>query len=82
MGILHAKLWAPKVVEVPTVGISGLPFGSPRTKRHLDVGLMEKHKIYYKGKGGGVPQVQAMLSFMSPNLLVFCLSTKNAPIMH
>ncbi len=27
---LHTKLWAPKVVEVPTLRISGLPFGSPR----------------------------------------------------
>jgi hypothetical protein len=49
---------------VPTLGILGLPFGSsengsPRTKSHLDVGLMERHKIYYKGEGGGFPQVQA-----------------------
>jgi hypothetical protein len=32
---LHAKLWAPKVVEVPTLGISGLSLGSPGTKWHL-----------------------------------------------
>jgi hypothetical protein len=31
---LHTKLWAPKVVGVPTVGISGLPLGSPVTKWH------------------------------------------------
>jgi hypothetical protein len=47
---LHTKLWNPKFVEVPTLGISGLPFGSPRTKCHLVVGLMERHKIYYRGK--------------------------------
>jgi len=28
----HAKLWAPKVVGVPIVGILGFPLGSFRTK--------------------------------------------------
>ncbi len=31
------------------MGISELPLGSPRTKCHLDVGFVERHKIYYKG---------------------------------
>jgi len=50
---LHTKLWGPKVAKVLTLGISELPFGSPKTKCHLDVGLVEKHKVYYKGEGGG-----------------------------
>jgi len=54
---LHAKLWGPKVAGVPTLGILGLPFGSPGTKCHLDVGLMERHKVYYKGEGHGFPQI-------------------------
>jgi hypothetical protein len=29
---LHIKLWPPKVAGVPTLGISGLPLGNPRTK--------------------------------------------------
>jgi hypothetical protein len=29
---MHTKLWAPKVTKVPTLGISGLPLGSPGTK--------------------------------------------------
>jgi hypothetical protein len=29
--------------------------GSPKTKCHLDVALVERHKIYYKGEGGGFP---------------------------
>ncbi len=29
---LHTKLWAPKVIGVPTMGISGLPLGSLGTK--------------------------------------------------
>jgi hypothetical protein len=39
---LHTKLWGLKIVGVPTLGISGLPFGSPMTKCHLDVGLVER----------------------------------------
>ncbi len=70
------KLWAPKVARVPTSAISGLPFGSPGTKCHLDVGLMERHRVYYKGEGGGFPQVRVMVSLVSPNLLMVCPSTK------
>jgi len=36
---------------VPTLAIWGPPLGSPRTKCHLDVGLVERHK----GEGGGFP---------------------------
>ncbi len=54
---LHTKLWGPKVVGVSTLGILGLPFGNPGPKCHLDVGLVERHKVYYKGEGGGFPQV-------------------------
>jgi hypothetical protein len=42
---LHVKLWGPKVAGIPTLGISRLPNGSPGTKCHLDVGLVEKHKV-------------------------------------
>ncbi len=55
IGGLHAKLWGPKVVRVPTLAISRFPFGSPGTKCHLDVGLVERHRVYYKGEGGGFP---------------------------
>ncbi len=41
---LHTKLWAPKVAGVSTLAISRLPLGSPGTKCHLDVGLVERHK--------------------------------------
>jgi hypothetical protein len=73
IGGLHTKLWGPKVVGVPTLGILGLPFGSFGKKFHLYVSLMEKHKIYYKGEGGGFPQVQVVMSLVSPNLLVVSL---------
>ncbi len=51
IGGLHIKLWGSKVARVLTLAISGLPLGSPGTKSHLDVGLMERHIVYYKGKG-------------------------------
>jgi len=54
---LHAKLWCPKVAGIPTLAILGLPLGSPWTKNHLDVGPVERCKVYYKGEGGGFPQV-------------------------
>jgi hypothetical protein len=54
---LHTKLWDPKVARDPILAISRLPLGSPGTKSHLDVGLVERHKVYYKGEGGGFPQV-------------------------
>jgi len=57
----------------------GLLFGSPGTKSHLDVGAIERHKIYYMGEGGGSPRVRAVVSQVSPELLVACPSTKGAP---
>jgi hypothetical protein len=79
---LHTKLWGPKIVGVPTLGISGLPFRSPGTKCHLDVGLMEKHRVYYKGEGGGFPQVWVVVSLVSSSLPMARLSTKSAQTMH
>jgi len=82
IGGLDTKLLGPKVARVPTLAISGLPFGSPKTKCHLDVGFMERHIVYYKGEGGGFPQVRAVVSLVSPSLPVAHFSTKSAPIMH
>jgi len=63
---LYAKLWRPKVAGDPTLTILGLPFGSLGTKNHLDVGPVERCKVYYKGEGGGFPQVGAMVSLVCP----------------
>jgi hypothetical protein len=62
--------------------ISGLQLESHGTKGHLGDGPVAKHKEYYKGEGGGFPQVQAMVSFVSPCLHVARLCTKNVPTMH
>ncbi len=67
---------------VPTLAISRLPFGSPGTKCLLDVGLVERYKVYYKGEGGGFPQVWVVVSLVSPSLPMARPSTKSAPIMH
>jgi len=82
IGGLHIKLWGPKVVGALTLAILGLPLGSLGTKSHLDVGLMERHKVYYKGEDGGFPQVRAVVNLVSSSLPVARPSTKSAPIMH
>jgi hypothetical protein len=73
---LHAKLCTPKVAGVLTMRISGLPLGSPRTKSHLDVAHVERRKIYYKGEGGGFPQVRAVVNFVCSNCPWFVLAPK------
>jgi hypothetical protein len=80
---LHAKLWHPKVVGVPTLAILGLPFGSPGTKSHLDVGPVERCRVYYKGEGGGFSQVRAVVNLvcsccswlvLTPKVLQLCIN--------
>jgi len=63
---LLAKLWCSKFMEVSTWAISRLPLGSPETKSHLDVGPVERCKVYYKGEGGGFPQVWAVVNLVCP----------------
>jgi len=82
IGVFHTKLWGSKVARVSTLAISGLPLGSLRTKSHLDVGLVERHKVYYKEESGGFPQVRGMVSLMNPSLPMAHPNTKNASTMH
>jgi len=77
---LLAKLWGSKVPGVPAGGISGLPCGSPAgvlgKKNHLDVGPVERCRVYYKGEGGGFPQVRAVVSLVCPCCPWFVLAPK------
>jgi hypothetical protein len=57
-------------------------FQSPKTKCHLDVGFIERRKVYYKGEGGGFPQVWAVMSLMNSKLLVARPNTKSAQTIH
>jgi hypothetical protein len=63
---LLAKLWGSKVSGVSFGAISGLPLGSPGKNSHLDVASVESHRVYYKGEGGGFPQVRAVVSLVCP----------------
>jgi len=63
---LLAKLWGSKVAGVPFGTISGLPLGSPGKKSHLHVASVESYRVYYKGEGGGFPQVRAVMSLVCP----------------
>jgi len=81
IGGLLAKLWGSKVPRVSFDAIPGLSRGSPGKNSHLDVGSMESHRVYYKGEGGGFPQVRAVVSLvclcclwlvLAPRVLQLC----------
>ncbi len=80
IGGLYAKLWRLKVVGVPTLAISGLPFGSPETKSHLDVGPWRGAEYTIRGKVVAPPSL-GRGEFCESELLVARLSTKGAPTM-
>ncbi len=63
---LIAELWGSKVAGVPFGAISGLPLKSPGKKSHLDVASVESCRVYYKGEGGGFPQVRAVVNLVCP----------------
>jgi len=67
---------------VPILVILGLSLRSLGRKGHLNVGLMERHKVYYKRGGGGFPQIRAVVSFLNPSLPMVRPSTKSVPTMH
>jgi hypothetical protein len=66
----------------PNFGNFGTPIWESRDKSHLDVGFVERHKVYYKGEGGGFSQVRAVVNLVSLRLLVARPSTKSAPAKH
>jgi hypothetical protein len=76
---LNKKLWPRKISRIQTGTISRLLFGSTGTKSHSNVGATKRHIVYYMGEGGGFPWVWAMVSHVSPELLVTCPNTKGAP---
>jgi hypothetical protein len=47
--------------------VSGLHFGSLGKKSHLDVTSARSCKKYYKGEGGGFPQVWAVVNQVNPS---------------
>ncbi len=55
--------------------------GIPRQKSIWMWPPVERCKVYYKGKGAGLPQVRAMVSLVSRRLPVARPNTKSAPTM-
>jgi hypothetical protein len=56
--------------------VSGFHFGSLGTKSHVGVGVVEQRRKYHMGEGGGFPRARAVVSQMSPRLLVACPNIK------
>jgi len=79
---LLAKLWGSKIMGVPIWAILGLPLRSLGTKSHLDVGPVERCRVYYKGEGGGFPLSSGRGESCVSMLPVACPSTKSAPTTH
>jgi hypothetical protein len=68
---------APQSCESPNLGDFGTPiWGSPGTKSHLDVGPVERYKVYYKGEGGDSPQVRAVVNLVCPCCMWLVLAPK------
>jgi hypothetical protein len=63
---LLAKLWGSKVAGVPFGTISDSHSRVSTKKSHLDVGSMASPRVYYKGEGGGFPQVRVVVNLMCP----------------
>jgi hypothetical protein len=79
---LHKSYGPSKSRKSPFWKFRDSQLGSLKTKLHLGVGHVAMHKKYYKGEGGGFPQVQAVMSLMSLCLPVVRPCTKSAPTMH
>jgi hypothetical protein len=79
IGSLSKELWPRKVPRVQTGTVSGFFLGNPWTKGHSDIDAVERRKEYYMEEGGGFPWVWAVVSLVSPELPMACLSTKGVP---
>ncbi len=73
---MHKKLCALKVAGVLADGISGLKVGVLGQNGHLDVVPVEWRRVYYKGEGGGFPQVRAVVSLVCSGCLWLVLAPK------
>jgi len=67
---------APKLQESQLWQFWDSHLGVPGQKAHLDVGPVERRRIYYKGEGGDFPQVWAVVSLVSPSCPWLILAPK------
>jgi hypothetical protein len=70
------KVMRPQNCGSLNFGNFGTPILESRDKMPLDVGLVDKHKIYYKGEGGGFPQIRVVMNVVSPSCSWFVLTPK------
>jgi hypothetical protein len=78
------KVMAPQNHGSPNLGNFETPIWESRDKKnHLDVGPVERCRVYYKGEDGGFPQVQAVVSLvcsscpwlvLAPKVLQLCIN--------
>jgi hypothetical protein len=61
---LQSGVMSSQSLRTTTGTTSGLQFGSPKKKSHLDAASATSCRVYYKGEGGGFPQVRAVMSLM------------------
>jgi hypothetical protein len=61
IGGLKKKLWASKVTKVPISKILGFSTSGSRDKMTFGCSPVANKKEYYKGEGGGFPQVRVMV---------------------
>jgi hypothetical protein len=82
---LHTAPWsevfsqsygAPKSQESRLARFRDSHSGIPGEKSHLDVGPVERCRVYYKEEGGGFPQVQVVVSLVCLCCLWLVLAPK------
>ncbi len=76
IGGLQKKIWVSKKEGIPISRILGLLTWESRKKWHLGVARMVNYRKYYEEEGGGFPQVQAMVSLVSPCISWFVHAPK------
>jgi hypothetical protein len=79
---LHKKLWPSKASGVPILGILRFPSWESRDKMTFGCSHVANHQEYYKGEGGGIPQVWVVVSHMSPCMQMACPCTKSVLTTH
>jgi hypothetical protein len=70
------EVMCPQSRGSPSCGNFGTPTCESGTKSHLDVALVERRKVYYKGEGGGFPQVRAVVNLACPSCPWLILAPK------
>jgi hypothetical protein len=70
------KVMGPQSYGSPNGENFGTKSGSLETKSRLDVAPMERCRVYYKGEGGGFPQVRAIVSLVCPSCSWLILAPK------